>query len=87
MAIEDAIRKVVSETIQEGVDKLELVCDQNVATLDQKVHNLFDRLSKEMEKVRNKEIELLKKDIEKLLVEVKSSFIKQSGGKKWFWLK
>lgn len=87
MSIEDEIRKVVTEKVDQGVDQLDLVCDQNANKLQQETTALVEKIRRDIQKIVDKEVEVLRKDMEKLMSDLKASFIKQSGGKKWFWLK
>ncbi len=87
MSIEDEIRKVVTEKVDQGVDQLDLVCDQNANKLQQETTALVEKIRRDIQKIVDKEVEILRKDMEKLMSDLKASFIKQSGGKKWFWLK
>jgi uncharacterized protein YicC (UPF0701 family) len=87
MSIEDEIKKVVTEKVDQGVDQLDLVCDQNANKLQQETTALVEKIRRDIQKIVDKEVEVLRKDMEKLMSDLKASFIKQSGGKKWFWLK
>lgn len=86
-SIEEEIKKVVIEKVGEGVDRLDLVTDQNTTKLQQETNVLVEKIRRDIQKIVNEEVKLLQKDMEKLLSDLKASFIKQSGGKKWFWLK
>ena len=87
MSIEDEIKKVVTEKVDQGVDQLDLMCDQNANKLQQETTALVEKIRRDIQKIVDKEVEVLRKDMEKLMSDLKASFIKQSGGKKWFWLK
>ena len=87
MSIEDEIKKVVTEKVDQGVDQLDLVCDQNANKLQQETTALVEKIRRDIQKIVDREVEVLRKDMEKLMSDLKASFIKQSGGKKWFWLK
>ena len=86
MSIEDEIKKVVTEKVDQGVDQLDLVCDQNANKLQQETTALVEKIRRDIQKIVDREVEVLRKDMEKLMSDLKASFIKQSGGKKWFWL-
>lgn len=98
MAIEDEIKRVVGTYVKEASDKMALEVKNNLEKLDIESEKISlqllaestrtaEKIKTDIQKLCDKEIEKLRQDIEKFVVQVKDSFTKRTGGKTWFWLK
>lgn len=87
MSVEEEIRRVVQGQLREALEQIDLAADQCIQKVQQEATKTVERMKQDLDKTSGRQAESMRKDMEKLFVEVKDSFVKQSGGKKWFWLK